>query len=59
MNAMVGILFYLISSGFLVAMSFLDRISLVQDTIDFWQFFLEILSSEQHTIDFCMEEEIC
>ena len=32
MNAMVGILFYLISSGFLVAISFLDRISLVQDT---------------------------
>ena len=38
-NAMVGILFYLISSGFLVAMSFLDRISLVQDTIHFWQIF--------------------
>ena len=34
-NAMVGILFYLISSGFLVAMSFLDRIGLEQDIIHF------------------------
>ena len=38
-NAMVGILFYLISSGFLVAISFLGGISLEQDTIHFWHFF--------------------
>ena len=36
-NAMVGILFYLISSGFLVAINFLDRISLEQDIIHFYQ----------------------